>query len=116
MKFKTTSEKRKERTRFKLRACSTGRHRLSVFRSNNHIYCQIIDDANRSTLCSASSNEKEEKIAGSNKSGAESIGKKIAQRAIQNGIKAVYFDRGSYLYHGRVKALAEAARAEGLEF
>ncbi len=93
------------------------RPRLNVFRSNKQIYAQIIDDENGTTLCSASSLEKELNIAcGSNVEAATVVGDAIAKRALALNIKSVVFDRGGYLYHGRVKALAEAARAAGLEF
>ncbi len=91
--------------------------RLSVFRSNKHIYAQIIDDVNGVTLVSASSNEKDDKAAnGGNIDAAKAVGAKLAERALANNIDKVVFDRAGYLYHGRVKALAEAARAAGLVF
>lgn len=96
-------------------AGTTDRPRLAVFRSVKHIYAQVIDDAHGRTLAAASSNEKDAKNGG-NVSGAKSVGKLVAERAKDKGIKAVVFDRGGYLYHGRVKALADAARAAGLEF
>src|SRR6266446_2719223 len=98
---------------------SQERPRLAVFRSVKHIYAQLIDDAQGHTLAAASSNEaKGEKKAagGGNVAGAKAVGKLIAERAQDKGIKAVVFDRGGYLYHGRVKALADAAREAGLEF
>ena len=91
------------------------RPRLAVFRSVKHIYAQVIDDTRSHTLVAASSNEKSG-ASGGNLSGAKAIGKLIADRAKDKGIKAVVFDRGGYLYHGRVKALADAAREAGLEF
>jgi large subunit ribosomal protein L18 len=91
------------------------RPRLAVFRSAKHIYAQIIDDTHGHTLAAASSNEKKGS-GGGNVAGAKAIGKLVAERAKDKGIQAVVFDRGGYLYHGRVKALAEAARAAGLEF
>jgi large subunit ribosomal protein L18 len=94
---------------------SSARPRLAVFRSLKHIYVQVIDDSKGHTLASASSAEKKGS-SGGNVAGAKSIGKLIAERARDKGIKAVVFDRGGYLYHGRVKALAEAAREGGLEF
>lgn len=111
--------RRKYRVRTKLRSCSTGRPRLSVFRSNKFIYAQVIDDANGKTLASASSLEKD--IRGklkstSDKNAATEIGKLIAQRAVNVGVNEVAFDRGAYLYHGRIKALADAARDGGLKF
>src|SRR5262245_17617917 len=95
------------------------RPRLSVFRSNKHIYAQIVDDAKGSTLVAASSVETETKgglKGGGNVAAAKAVGKVVAQRAIDKGIKAVLFDRGGYIYHGRVKALADAAREGGLQF
>jgi large subunit ribosomal protein L18 len=94
------------------------RPRLAVFRSVKHIYAQVIDDAKGHTVVAASSAEKktERNATGGNVAGAKSVGKLIAERAKDKGIKAVVFDRGGYLYHGRVKALAEAAREAGLEF
>lgn len=96
---------------------SRQRPRLSVFRSLKHIYAQIIDDRSGRTLVSASSSEtKSSAKSGANIAGAKEIGKLVAERARQAGITRVVFDRGGYLYHGRVKALAEAAREGGLEF
>ena len=93
------------------------RPRLAVFRSLNHIYAQVIDDAKGHTMASASSAEKSGKIGtGGNVAGAKEVGKLIATRAKEKGVSKVVFDRGGYLYHGRVKALAEAAREGGLEF
>jgi len=94
---------------------TTDRPRLAVFRSVKHIYAQVIDDLNGKTLVAASSNEKSA-ANGGNVAGAKTVGKTVAERAKDKGIKSVVFDRGGYLYHGRVKALAEAARAAGLEF
>jgi large subunit ribosomal protein L18 len=91
------------------------RPRLAVFRSLKHIYAQVIDDVKGHTVVAASSAE-ENGTNGGNVAGAESIGKLVAERAKDKGVKAVVFDRGGYLYHGRVKALAEAARKAGLEF
>jgi large subunit ribosomal protein L18 len=91
------------------------RPRLAVFRSVKHIYAQVIDDVAGHTVVAASSSEKEGK-GGGNMSGAKAIGKLVAERAKDKGIKSVVFDRGGYHYHGRVKALAEAAREAGLEF
>lgn len=95
---------------------SPERPRLAVFRSVKHIYAQVIDDHAGHTLASASSNEKGVSIAGGNVTGAKEIGKLIAERAKNKGVTKVVFDRGGYLYHGRVKALADAAREAGLEF
>ena len=84
--------------------------RLDVFRSNSNIYAQLIDDVNGVTLAAASSNEKDFGISGGNKEGAHKVGKLIAERAVSKGITEVVFDRGGYIYHGRVKELAEGAR------
>ena len=111
--------KRMARVRKALAARGNLRPRLSVFRSGKNIYAQVIDDAKGVTVAAASSLEKsfkEDKKTGADKSAASAIGKLIAERAIGAGIKDVVFDRGGYLYHGRVKALADAARAGGLNF
>ena len=92
------------------------RPRLAIFRSVAHIYAQVIDDAKGSTIVSASSVDKGAKTNGGNVAAAKSIGKLVAERAQEKGIKRVVFDRGGYQYHGRVKALADAAREAGLEF
>ena len=96
------------------------RPRLSVYRSNNHIYAQVIDDIAQTTICSASTIDKELKgnsvELSSDRKSSSIVGKLIAKRAIKKGIKQVIFDRGGNIYHGRVKALAEAAREEGLNF
>jgi large subunit ribosomal protein L18 len=92
------------------------RPRLAVFRSVNHIYAQVIDDQQGHTLVAASTTEKDLRGKGGNVDGAKLIGKAVAERAKEKGINKVVFDRGGYLYHGRVKALADAARAAGLEF
>jgi large subunit ribosomal protein L18 len=104
--------------RIRDRVGGTGaRPRLAVFRSLNHIYAQVIDDGKGHTVAAASSAEKKAKIgSGGNVAGAKEVGKLIASRAKEKGIKQVVFDRGGYKYHGRVKALAEAAREGGLEF
>ncbi|MBM7580784.1 50S ribosomal protein L18 [Jeotgalibacillus terrae] len=91
------------------------RPRLNVYRSNKHIYAQLIDDANGVTLAAASSKELGLE-SGGNVDAAQKVGEAIATRAVEKGMKSVVFDRGGYLYHGRVKALAEAARENGLEF
>lgn len=112
-------ERRKRRTRFKLAQVAAGRPRLSVFRSKKHTYAQIINDEASHTIAAASTLDKElkEKIKStSNVTAAEGIGKLIAERALKAGVKEVVFDRGGYLYHGRVKAIAEAARTAGLVF
>ncbi len=91
--------------------------RFNVFRSNKNIFAQIIDDVTGKTIVSASTIEKSLKVSnGGNKEAAKQIGKTIAERALKNGVESVVFDRGGYLYHGRVKALAEAAREAGLKF
>jgi large subunit ribosomal protein L18 len=92
------------------------RPRLAVFRSLNHIYVQLIDDQDGRTIAAAASTEKDLRGKGGNLEGAKLIGQKVAERAKEKGITKVVFDRGGYLYHGRVKALAEAAREAGLEF
>ena len=112
-------KRRKRRTRFKLARVTKDRPRLSVFRSNQHIYAQIIDDQVRHTMVTASTLDKDLKDklkATSNRAAAEEMGKLVAKRAVKAGIKEVVFDRGGYLYHGRVKALADAAREGGLSF
>ena len=109
--------RRAQRVRTHLRKVANGRPRLSVFRSAKNIYAQVIDDERGVTLAAASSLEGEEKKAkGSDVAAAATIGKLIAERAIEKGVKDVVFDRGGYIYHGRVKALAEAAREAGLNF
>ena len=109
--------RRQKRARFKITSHAYGRPRLSVFRSGRHIYAQIIDDTAQATLAAASTNEKEGKLAKTyNLEAASAVGKKIAERALAKGVKQVVFDRGGYIYHGRVKALADAARESGLEF
>ena len=96
---------------------SQERPRLAVFRSLKHIYAQVIDDRQGHTLAAASSGEKKSSVeSGGNLAGAKEIGKLIAERAKTKGISKVVFDRGGYLYHGRIKALADAAREAGLEF
>ena len=107
--------RRRARVRMQVRRSANGRPRLSVFRSNKYIYAQVIDDATGATVAAASSIEKEVK-SGANQSVASEVGKLVAKRATEKGIKSVVFDRGPYLYHGRVKALADAAREGGLEF
>ena len=92
------------------------RPRLAVFRSVAHIYAQVIDDTEGKTIVSASSVDKGGKTNGGNVAAAKSIGKLVAERAREKGIKSVVFDRGGYVYHGRIKALADAAREAGLEF
>jgi large subunit ribosomal protein L18 len=105
-----------ERIRHKVRGTEV-RPRLAVFRSLKHIYAQVIDDRRGHTLAAASSGEKKGVAGnGGNVAGAKQVGKLIAERAKASGIKKVVFDRGGYLYHGRIKALADAAREAGLEF
>ena len=109
----------RQRIHKRIRARVSGtqeRPRLAVFRSLNHIYAQVIDDSQGHTLVAAASTEKPLKGKGANLDGAKLIGKTVAERAKEKGITRVVFDRGGYLYHGRVKALADAARAAGLEF
>ena len=109
-------KKRQSRNRHRLTTHGT-RPRLSIFRSGKHIYAQVIDDIQAVTVASASTNEKDSKAAKSwNVEAATSVGKKIAERAKAAGVTQVMFDRGGYIYHGRIKALADAARAGGLEF
>ena len=109
--------KRAQRTRTRLRKLANGRPRLSVFRSSKNIYAQVIDDERGVTLAAASSLEGGEKKAkGADKDAAARVGALVAQRAMEKGVKDVIFDRGGYLYHGRVKALADAAREAGLNF
>ena len=121
MKVKTKEDVRtriKARIRKKL-AGSTERPRLAVFRSQSHIYAQVIDDDAGQTLCAASSLDKELKPQfkrGSNLAAAKAVGQLIADRAQAQGVKAVVFDRGGFKYHGRIKALADAARESGLTF
>ncbi len=110
-------DRRKRRTRYRLVQNANGRPRLSVFRSGRHIYAQVIDDLAGETVASASTNEKGGKLAKSwNMEAAKAVGKIIAERAVAKGVTKVVFDRGGYIYHGRVKALADAAREGGLEF
>jgi large subunit ribosomal protein L18 len=123
-RINSSFDRRRARIRYRLRVENSGvRPRLSVHRTNQHIYAQIIDDANRVTLASASTMEKDiqselekAKLKGGNKEAALKVGKLIAERALKKGIDKVVFDRSGYLYHGRVKSLAEAARDGGLVF
>ncbi|MFB9757923.1 50S ribosomal protein L18 [Ectobacillus funiculus] len=109
-------KKRHARVRTKLSG-TAGRPRLNVFRSNQHIYAQVIDDVNGVTLASASTLDKELALEGTgNVAAAQKVGELVAKRAVEKGVGEVVFDRGGYLYHGRVKALAEAAREAGLQF
>jgi len=111
-----TSKRRQQRTRLRLKALSNGRPRLSVFRSSKNIYAQIIDDAGGVTLAHASSLEGGKGSKGSDKEAAAQVGKLVAERALEKGVTDVVFDRGGFIYHGRVKALADAAREAGLNF
>ena len=117
-KTKELFERRKARVRTSIRKNAIGRPRLSVFRSGLNIYVQIIDDVNGSTLAAASVDKelKGKLKTGANIDAAKAVGKLIAERAASKGIKEVVFDRGGYIYHGRVKALADAAREGGLAF
>jgi len=113
------SVRRKARLRYQIRQKSHGRPRLSVFRSGKNIYAQIIDDAQGRTVAAASTLDetlKAELKTGADKAAAAAVGKLVAERALAAGIKQVVFDRGSYLYHGRVKTLADSAREGGLDF
>ena len=112
-------ERRRVRLRFQLRRKAGGRPRLSVFRSGKNIHAQVIDDVAGKTLAAASSLDKglrEQFKTGANKDAAAAVGRLVAERALAAGVSQVVFDRGAYLYHGRVKALAEAAREGGLAF
>ena len=116
---KQLHERRATRNRYQIRQKANGRLRLSVYRSGQHIYAQIIDDRAGQTLVAASSVEKDLRAklsTGADKGAAKTVGQLVAERAIKAGIKEVVFDRGGYLYHGRVKELAEAAREAGLSF
>jgi len=112
-------ERRARRVRRSLKLRSSGQPRLSVFRSSKHIYAQVIDDVGGKTICAASSLEKDLKSSlktGADKAAAAAVGKLVAERAVKAGVKDVVFDRGGYIFHGRVKALADAAREGGLSF
>jgi len=116
---KSLFERRRQRVRFQLKKNAAGRPRLSVFRSSKHIYAQIVDDTQGRTLAAASTIDKDlrgdlKKTA--DKEAAAAVGKLIAERATAAGVKEVVFDRGGYMFHGRVKALADAAREGGLSF
>jgi len=113
----TKGQRLKRHKRIRAKVIGTPeRPRLNVFRSEKHIYAQIIDDVAGKTLCSASSVEKDFEGSGSNKEAARKVGKMIAERAVKQDIKQVVFDRGGFIYHGRVQELAEGAREGGLEF
>ncbi|MEZ5852195.1 MAG: 50S ribosomal protein L18 [Hyphomicrobiaceae bacterium] len=112
-------QRRTQRVRRQLKKVAGGRPRLSVFRSSLHIYAQVIDDARGVTLAQASSMDRELKGKlknGANKDAAVEVGKLVAERAVKAGVSTVVFDRGGYMFHGRVKALADAAREGGLSF
>jgi len=112
-------ERRKQRVRRSLKKIANGRPRLSVYRSSKHISAQVIDDENGVTVASASTLDKdlrESLKTGADVAAAKAVGELVAKRAKESGVAAVIFDRGGYIYHGRVKALADAAREGGLEF
>jgi len=118
-RYLTPTQRRQARVRRAVKAASNGRLRLSIFRSSKHIYAQIIDDVKGQTVTAASSMEKTMRDGGktgANIDAAKAVGKLVAERAAEKGIKEVVFDRGRFLYHGRVKALADAAREGGLSF
>ena len=118
-KSKQLFSRRRDRVRHRIATTPNVRPRLSIFRSSKHIYAQVIDDLKGETLASASSLEKTMREAGNtgaNIDAAKAGGKLLAERAVKNGVTEVVFDRGGYLYHGRVKALADAARESGLSF
>ena len=114
-----TKSDRRQRIKFRIRKIVSGsaaRPRLSVFRSNKEIYAQLIDDLNGVTILAASSRDKGIDAKGTNVEVANAVGKLVAEKALKAGIDTVTFDRGGYLYHGRIKSLAEGARAAGLKF
>jgi len=109
--------RRRVQTRIRRKVTGTSeRPRLAVFRSLKYIYAQVIDDANGKTIATASSREKDASAKGANAAAAKAVGALIAKKATDKGVKQVVFDRGGYLYHGNIKALADAARENGLEF
>jgi large subunit ribosomal protein L18 len=119
MNPKKLFDRRKRRTRYNVKRLAGGKPRLSIFRSGRHVYAQIIDDLKGHTLVSASSVDKELRGAlktGADKEAAAAVGRAVAERAAKAGVSQVVFDRGGYRYHGRVKALADAAREGGLKF
>ncbi len=118
LKPRETHKRRAERNRLRLKAVGNGRPRLSVHRSSKHIYAQVIDDAAGHTIAAASSLESGEGAPekGSDKAAAAAVGKLVAERAKAAGVETVVFDRGGFVFHGRVKALADAAREAGLQF
>jgi large subunit ribosomal protein L18 len=114
-----TKSERRQRIKFRIRKIVSGtaaKPRLSVFRSNKEIYAQLIDDDNNVTIIAVSSRDKGADTKGTNVEKANIVGKLIAEKAIKAGIETVTFDRGGYLYHGRIKSLADGARAAGLKF
>ncbi len=118
-KVQESAERRRRRARYKIRVKSRGRIRLSVHRSGRHIYAQVIDDVAGTTLAAASTLEKDVRATlrtGADKNAAGVIGRLVAERAQKAGYKQVVFDRGEHVYHGRIRALAEAAREAGLDF
>ena len=119
MASKESIQKRATRVRRQIKKVANGRPRLSVHRSSKHIYAQVIDDSTGRTLAAASTLEKDLKGSlktGTDQAAASAVGKLVAERAVAAGVKDVVFDRGAYIYHGRVKALADAAREGGLSF
>ncbi|MGH6618792.1 MAG: 50S ribosomal protein L18 [Alphaproteobacteria bacterium] len=119
MNSKKLFERRKRRTRFNVKRLSKGKPRLSVFRSGKHVYAQVIDDEQGRTLAAASSIDKDMRgklKTGADKEAAAAVGRAVAERAVKAGVSQVVFDRGGYHFHGRVKALADAAREGGLKF
>ena len=119
MASKESIQKRAQRVRRQIKKVSGDRVRLSVHRSSKHIYAQVIDDTQGRTLAAASTLDKDLKSSlktGADTAAAAAVGKLVAERAVKAGVKEVVFDRGAFIYHGRVKALAEAAREAGLEF
>ena len=112
----TSATRRKLRARRKVRVAQGTRPRLSIYRSSKHIYAQIIDDQNGTTLAAASTGAMKDAASGTKSEQAAAVGKALAEAAVAKGVKQVAFDRGQYRYHGRVKALADAAREGGLDF
>ena len=114
---KARTARRQATVRRAIKEAATGRARLSVHRSSKHIYAQVIDDLKGATVAAASSLEKDMRAkTGANVDAAKAVGKLVAQRAVEKGVKDVVFDRGGYRYHGRIKALGDAAREGGLNF
>ena len=119
MKPRNLFDRRKRRTRYNVKRLGKGKPRLSVFRSGKHVYAQVIDDEQGRTVASASTLDKELRgtlKTGADKAAAAAVGRVVAERAVKAGVSQVVFDRGGYNYHGRVKALADAARESGLKF